>query len=358
MVQKLDLQQAKKAIAALYKKNEQNAGNDMLQSDEDNFIYVEIHTHKIMNKAQSKQKQIKLPHSPYPDTYEVCYFTKDDEKKTEEKVKSTPIKKVINLNSLKTVFKSYESKRKLAASYNLYVVDDRVAPLIPSLLGKAFQSKNRMPITMKHSGSLKKNVETILNSTSVKLHNGLKTRVLIGNFGMSEKDILKNYEAAIPEIVKIAAHDWEQVQLLGIKCEGYPYLPTYTALPKAEKKTTEKKTAEKKESVKKEDKQASGKKAVSADDEEPAKKAAPAKKTAAATAAAASKKTAPAKKAAAASPAKKTSATATEKKAAAPKKTVATAKKAAAEKKIAVAPAKKAETKKVTKKAATPKNKK
>ncbi|KAG1097531.1 hypothetical protein G6F42_018164 [Rhizopus arrhizus] len=143
MVQKLDLQQAKKAIAALYKKNEQNAGNDMLQNDEDNFIYVEIHTHKIMNKAQSKQKQIKLPHSPYPDTYEVCYFTKDDEKKTEEKVKNTPIKKVINLNSLKTVFKSYESKRKLAASYNLYVVDDRVAPLIPSLLGKAFQSKNR-----------------------------------------------------------------------------------------------------------------------------------------------------------------------------------------------------------------------
>lgn len=30
----------------------------MLQDDEDNFIYVEIHTHKIMNKAQSKQKQM------------------------------------------------------------------------------------------------------------------------------------------------------------------------------------------------------------------------------------------------------------------------------------------------------------
>jgi hypothetical protein len=50
--------QAKKAIAALYKKNKQNDGNDMLQNDEDSFIYVEIHTHKIMNKAQSKQKQM------------------------------------------------------------------------------------------------------------------------------------------------------------------------------------------------------------------------------------------------------------------------------------------------------------
>lgn len=36
----------------------------------------------------------KLPNSPYPESYEICYFTKDDEKKTEEKTKNTAIKKV------------------------------------------------------------------------------------------------------------------------------------------------------------------------------------------------------------------------------------------------------------------------
>ncbi|KAL0139419.1 ribosomal protein L1p/L10e family-domain-containing protein [Mucor lusitanicus] len=338
MSQDLDLQQV--IHRCLVQKEQKNAGNDMLQDDEDNFIYVEIHTHKIMNKAQSKQKQIKLPNSPYPESYEICYFTKDDEKKTEEKTKNTAIKKVINLNTLKTVYKSYESKRKLAASYNLYVIDDRVAPLIPSLLGKAFQAKNKMPTKMKHSGDMKKNVENILHSTNVKLHNGLKTRVLIGNFGMSEKDVLSNYEAAVPEIVQIAAHGWEQVQMLGLKCEGIPYLPTYTSLPKADSKATVKKEEPVEE---KKEKKTAGKKAVSADDDEkPVKKAAPAKKTAAA-----EKKAAPAKKAATTAPKKAT-----------PAKKAAPVKKAAAEKKSGVAPAKKTETKKVTKKAATPKNKK
>jgi len=36
----------------------------------------------------------KLPSSPYPDNYEICYFTKDDVKKVEEKTKNTAIKKV------------------------------------------------------------------------------------------------------------------------------------------------------------------------------------------------------------------------------------------------------------------------
>jgi hypothetical protein len=43
----------------------------------------------------------KLPHSPYPENYEICYFTKDDEKKVEEKVKNTAIKKVCYFSMVK-----------------------------------------------------------------------------------------------------------------------------------------------------------------------------------------------------------------------------------------------------------------
>ncbi|KAI8642443.1 ribosomal protein L1-like protein [Parasitella parasitica] len=229
MTQKLDTQQAKKAITALYKFNKNKAENDMLNDDEDNAVYVVIHTHKIMNKAQAKLKQIKLPVSPFSEDLEVCYFTKDDEKKVEVKAKNSPIK-----------------KRKLAASYNLFVADDRVAPLIPSLLGKAFRTKSRMPVTMKHNGSLKTNIQNVINSTTVKLNNGLKSRILIGNFAMSEKDVLKNYEAAMPEIIKITAHKLDQVEMFGIESENSPFLPIYTALPKAEINDDDKTTDAKK----------------------------------------------------------------------------------------------------------------
>ncbi|KAI9478665.1 MAG: 50S ribosomal protein L1 [Benjaminiella poitrasii] len=236
MAQKLDLKQAKKAISALYKYKENNdSSNNLLDSDEENGIYVQVSTHKVMNKAQVKRKRVPLPHRPYPEDIEICYFTKDDEKVVEEKVKSgnvTMIKKVISTRTLGTVYKAYEARRKLLASYDLFMVDDRVSHIILNLLGTKFVQRNKAPIAIKGSGSLKQQVEKALNATYVKLNNGVLTRVLIGNFGMSEKEVLKNYEAAVPEIVKIAAHEWGQVQMICIQALKSPLLPIYTAFPK------------------------------------------------------------------------------------------------------------------------------
>ncbi|KAI7897735.1 ribosomal protein L1p/L10e family-domain-containing protein [Cokeromyces recurvatus] len=244
MAQKLDLKQAKKAIDALYKYREQNvSSNNLLESDEENGIYVEISTHKIMNKSQIKRKKIPLPHSPYPEDIEICYITKDDEKSIEEKVKSgnvTSIKKVVNTRTLGTVYKAYEAKRKLLASYDLFMVDDRISHMVLNLIGSKFVQRNKVPIAIKGNGSLKHQVEKALQATYVKLHNGLITRVLIGNFGMSKEEVLKNYEVAVPEIVKIAAHEWDQVEMISVHGLNSPLLPIYTALPKQENEENKK----------------------------------------------------------------------------------------------------------------------
>lgn len=50
--------QAKKAIAALYKHNEKNSENDMLDSADENGIFITFTTHKIMNKAQLKRTKV------------------------------------------------------------------------------------------------------------------------------------------------------------------------------------------------------------------------------------------------------------------------------------------------------------
>lgn len=57
------------------------------------------------------------------------------------------------------------------------------------------------------------------------------SRILIGNFSMSQADVVKNYKEGVPEIVKIVAHGWDQVELLGIKSEDSPLLPIVTNLP-------------------------------------------------------------------------------------------------------------------------------
>ncbi|KAI8357313.1 ribosomal protein L1p/L10e family-domain-containing protein [Choanephora cucurbitarum] len=245
MAQNVNLKQAKKAITALFKHNETKPDNDMLGSEEEAGIYVEITTHKIMNKESLKKKKVALPFTPYAETMEVCYITKDDEKTVENRLKEesvTEIKKVISKKALETTYKAYEAKRKLADSYDMFLVDDRIAHLMPSLVGKKFFEKNKQS-----TGSLKKHVEDALKATYIKLHNNRTSLVLIGNFGMDQKDVLKNYEAALPNIVKITAHNWEEVQLFGIKSKSSPLLPIYAAFPKVEEKAVKKAKTEKAE---------------------------------------------------------------------------------------------------------------
>lgn len=55
-------------------------------------------------------------------------------------------------------YKSFEAKRKLAASYDLFVTDDRIVTFMPSLLGKAFYEKKRNPIPISLSKNIAKQV--------------------------------------------------------------------------------------------------------------------------------------------------------------------------------------------------------
>ncbi|KAI8967246.1 ribosomal protein L1p/L10e family-domain-containing protein [Mycotypha africana] len=182
MVQKIDWKQAKKAIDALYTFNESKQSNDLLDSDEESGIYIQITTHKIMNKETTKKKKIALPCKPFKDDLEICYFTKENTKDVEEKVKDTPIKKVINTRELATVYKSFESRRKLLNSYDLFMVDDRIVHLMPPLLGKKFFERNKTPIALKPTGSFKNHIEAALNATYVK-------HSLVGGWGLSLLDL-------------------------------------------------------------------------------------------------------------------------------------------------------------------------
>ena len=47
-------------------------------------------------------------------------------------------KKVIEVTKLRKIYKSYESRRKLLGSYDMFLADDRITSLLPRLLGKKF----------------------------------------------------------------------------------------------------------------------------------------------------------------------------------------------------------------------------
>lgn len=78
---------------------------------------------------------------------EVCLFVKDPQREYKDLIHSLGldhvITKVIGISKLRQKYKEYEAKRLLCNSYDLFLADDRVLPLLPKLLGKTFFAKKR-----------------------------------------------------------------------------------------------------------------------------------------------------------------------------------------------------------------------
>ena len=92
-----------------------------------------------------KPVRLPLPHAIYPTdgTAEVCLLVKDHKGEGHAAAKArvrqegaaVGVAKVIGLSKLRTKYESHEAKRKLCASYDLFLADDRVLPSLPKLIG-------------------------------------------------------------------------------------------------------------------------------------------------------------------------------------------------------------------------------
>ena len=76
-----------------------------------------------------------------PRATSICLITKDPQREYKDLLESSNIKfisRVIGIRKLKGKFKPYEARRMLLKENGLFLADDRVIPLLPKLLGKAF----------------------------------------------------------------------------------------------------------------------------------------------------------------------------------------------------------------------------
>jgi ribosome biogenesis protein UTP30 len=95
------------------------------------------------------------------------------------------------VTKLRNKYKPYEAKRLLCASYDLFLADDRVLPLLPKLLGKEFYKKKKYferdllfpnvsipvfriptPIDLASPKKLKEEIETAISSAYLFLASG------------------------------------------------------------------------------------------------------------------------------------------------------------------------------------------
>lgn len=230
--------QVNKATAALIKYFESTKKDDLLADDSP--VWLVLSTKILPDNSKVKPIKIPLKYPIFDESSEVCLITKDPQSEYKVMLKEqgiTSINKVIGVTKLKKKYKPYEAKRQLCNSYDLFLADDRVIPILPKLIGKSFYEKKKQPIPIKmKKGVILKEITNALNSTYYFVNNGGCSSIKIGLTSQTPEQIAENIMYSINYIVDKVPGKWKNIQRLSIKTNKSVALPIYSSLPEEAKK--------------------------------------------------------------------------------------------------------------------------
>ncbi|KAM3339013.1 ribosomal L1 domain-containing protein 1 [Capsicum galapagoense] len=195
----------------------------ILDAKKDNFN--KPHNSKI--NLDAKTDKIKKPHNS-----KINLDVETVQKKLE--YEGIPIDKVMKISKLKSEYKSFEAKRELYDSYELFLADKRVVNLLPGLLGKQFYKKKRkvpVPVDLRGNSSWKEEIERACSTTLLCLGNGTCSVLKIGKGGMENGEVMENVLASIDGIIEFVPKKLDGVRAFHLKFSDSLALPVYEALP-------------------------------------------------------------------------------------------------------------------------------
>ncbi|CAG8565526.1 24263_t:CDS:2 [Dentiscutata erythropus] len=237
----LDKDLIEKATTALlkYVSNQQEDKSNDILADKVHIVWLIVSTHRFLDITKDKPVSIPLKHPLYDASTEICLITKDPQKTFKELVASKNLKrirKVIGISKLRKKYQPYEAKRQLCNSYDLFMADDRVIPLLPKLLGKCFfqRKKQPIPICLKNEKHFEREILKACNSTYMHFSPGTCLAIKIGTTDMTSSQLLENIITSVPCIVNKIPRKWKNIQSLNIKTHFSTSLPIFNADPYAQ----------------------------------------------------------------------------------------------------------------------------
>jgi len=234
----LDVDQVDKAVTALKDYiDKQNSGKKQLFEPEDN-IWLFISLEKMPFRRRVKPYRIPLSHPIYGDS-EICLIVPDKEK-AQYKLQMLPnVKKILQPSDLREKYCQYESRRKLLASYDLFLCDERLSLVLRRLLGKTFLNQNKFPIPIclrpnhgtKKQLSPAKTIAIARDSTYLYIPQGTCINVRVAKTLQPSKEVRQNILRSINAIVKHIPNGWKNIQELCVKTSTSVALPFFVNLP-------------------------------------------------------------------------------------------------------------------------------
>ncbi|KAG7574654.1 Ribosomal protein L1/ribosomal biogenesis protein [Arabidopsis suecica] len=232
------------AVKALVKEGNKKSKTEKPQLlEEDEFFYLVVALKKIPQRNFTNAYRIPLPHpliNTTEDSPELCLIiddrsesglTKEDAKK---KIKSEniPITKVVKVSELKSDYGSFESKRKLCDSYEMFFSDRRVIPLLPRLIGKKFFLRKKIPVAidLKHM-NWKEQIEKACGAAMFFMRTGTCSVIKVAKLSMESDEIAENVMATLNGVVDVLPSKWKYIRSLHLKLSESLALPLYQSVP-------------------------------------------------------------------------------------------------------------------------------
>lgn len=234
----LDRKQVASAVAALNKHvgNEAAAKEDGDLWAQDVKYYAQI-VYKRTPVKKSNPFVLPVPHTLYTDDTDVCLITKDPHGKWESAVEDADIdcvKRSISVQHLKKNFTTFDSRRTLADSYDIFMADSAILPMLPKLLGSKFFNKKKQPIAVEfkkcEAGAIQHAVERARLTTSVIFNGGVNSSVYVAHPQMDEAEMVDNILAACDGVASKLQYKWGQIKAIYLKTRDSVALPVYTTI--------------------------------------------------------------------------------------------------------------------------------
>lgn len=215
-----------------------------------------------------------------PELDQVCLITKDPGHAYASLMQSAcpKIHKVMGVSKLAKEYKQFEAKRQLSHQFQLFLADKRVLELLPSMLGKSFFQKKKLPLAIdlkryinntsvnkvielngqdeasvdaesvmekEKVEALRAEVDRLLKCSSFYLTQATSHSLRIGHCDMSENELADNIEMALEGISKVLPYGgWLNIQSVHVKTSDSIALPLYNSLPDMENQEAQKKVIE------------------------------------------------------------------------------------------------------------------
>lgn len=137
---------------------------------------------------------------------------------------------MLGVSKIRKRYGTHEGKRELLGQFDHFLVDSRVAPMLPHLLGKSFINSKRVPRSVNMKRDVVASIKRALNSTSYTPRRGTSTTVRVGHGDLTPQQIVENCHCVFPTILN-SNGGWRNLQAVHLKTTKSPALPLYFALP-------------------------------------------------------------------------------------------------------------------------------